>query len=387
MINFDFSTYCTGCGTCVDACPKVAIRLTKNSKGFYIPQVNKHDCIECGVCDKVCPTLNPHSSSYANRKLYRAFNLDEKIRERGSSGSIFFAVAKYVIEKRGCVFGVAFTEGFKLRHVKAETLEEIIPLMKSKYLQSDATGSYCQVRNELKRGRMVLFVGTPCQTQGLYNFLGGKPNNLILIDFICHGVPCQELFDRCLRNYEEKHKCKVVDFSFRQKTAESLHNCKIESVLNNGEYKSEIVSCTDYPFYNGYLKYIIFRNSCYKCRFVGADRLTDLTLGDFWGIERTGDVDDFNKGYSMVYVNSDRGAILLNNLASEMDLKEYDLKSPKVVNFAYLKPTKRSILNRAFMWDYNRVSQEKLEKRYFGKFNEYPFGKKLLWYAISKLKL
>lgn len=388
MIDFDFSSKCTGCGVCVDACPKGCISLRKNSKGFLVPDVKINDCVSCGLCDKVCPVLNAHYLSFEKRKLYRAFNLNEKIREKGSSGSIFYIVAKYVIENGGCVFGAAFTDDFKLRHVKTENLPDVLPLMKSKYLQSETTGVYSEVKNELKKNRLVLFVGTPCQTQALYNFLGAKKSeNLILMDFICHGVPCQELFDRCLKNYEEKNNCKVVDFSFRQKTEERLHNCKIESISKEGERKTFIINSADYPFYNGYLKYIIFRNCCYKCQFVGEDRVSDFTLGDFWGLEKTEDIKDFNRGYSMLYVNSAKGANLLKILAEEMDLKEYDTNSPIAFNYAYLKPTRRSILNRFFMWDYNRVSQETLEKRYFGKSKEYPFFKKLLWYIIYKLKI
>ncbi len=388
MIAFNFDKDCCGCRACADVCPKGCISMVKNSKGFFMPKIDSETCINCRLCDQICPVLNVQVKEDANTKLFCAYNKDNEIREQGSSGSIFYSVAKYVISNGGCVCGAAFVDGLKLRHIMVERLEDVYPLMKSKYLQSNTEGIYKKVKKELANGRMVLFVGTPCQCQALYNYLGKRnPDNLILIDFICHGVPNQELFDRYIFEYEQKNNCKVIDFTFRKKTPKFLHNCLIKRQFNNGEQDELLVNCYDFPFYYAYLKYIIFRESCYKCNFVGDKRITDLTLGDFWGIEHTGDVSDFYKGYSMLYVNNAKGENILEAIKSDLSLCEFDINSPKAYNHAYKKPTHRSILNRCFMYDYNRISHSRLEKRYCTKFHDNPLLKKVLLYLIAKLKI
>ncbi len=388
MIGFNFDNDCCGCRVCADACPKHCIGMVKNSKGFFMPKVNPEVCIECGLCEKVCPVLNVQKQKEATPKLYCAYNKNEEIREIGSSGSIFFSVAKYVISNGGCVCGAAFVDGLQLKHIMVDKLEEIYPLMKSKYIQSNTEGIYRKVKKELANGRMVLFVGTPCQCQGLYNYLGRRnPKNLILMDFICHGVPNQELFDRCIFEYEQRNDCKVVDFVFRKKSKDFLQNCLINRQFCNGRQDEVMLKPDDFPFYKAYLNYFIFRNSCYSCRFVGDQRITDFTIGDFWGIERSGDVSDFYKGYSMLYVNTSDGENVLEIIKDDLSLSEFDTDSPKAINFAYKKPTPRSILNRCFMYDYNRISHSRLEKRYCTKFHDNPFLKKVLLYLIAKFKL
>ncbi len=388
MIAFNFDKDCCGCRACTDACPKHSISMVKNSKGFFMPKVDTEICINCGLCDKVCPVLNVQFQENPNLKLYCAYNKDEDIREKGSSGSIFYSVAKHVISKGGCVCGAAFVDGLKLKHIMVERLEDVYPLMKSKYLQSNTEGIYKKVKKELIGGRMVLFVGTPCQCQALYNFLGKKsPENLILMDFICHGVPNQELFDRCIFEYEQRNNCKVIDFVFRKKSEDFLRNCLINRQFCSGFKDKVMLKPDDFPFYKAYLKYFIFRDSCYSCKFVGDKRITDFTIGDFWGIERTGDVSDFYKGYSMLYVNTLKGENVLNIIKDDLCLSKFDINSPKAINFAYKKPTPRRILNRCFMYDYNRISHSRLEKRYCSKFQDNSFPKKILLYLIAKFKV
>ena len=388
MINFNFNNDCCGCRACSEICPKKCISIEKNKKGFFIPVVDKQNCIDCGLCERVCPVLNVNKKEYPDRKLYCAYNKDAEKRKEGSSGSIFYVLAEFVISKGGYVCGAAFDEDLQLRHKMINTLEEVIPLMKSKYIQSNTDGIFVKVKKQLINNQYVLFVGTPCQVQALYNFLGKKEyEKLILVDFICHGVPSQELFDRCIRQYEEDNNCKVVDFCFREKTATQLHNCKIVYDNRQGKRCEEVKRYIDFPFYSGYLKYIDFRDCCYSCAFVGKDRISDFTLGDFWELEFSGLVKDFYKGYSMLYVNSIKGSLVLQRLGSFINIKETALDSPLTKNFAYLKPTKRSILNKFFMWDYNRISHKSLEKRYFSNFREFPLYKKIIWKIILTLNI
>ncbi len=388
MIDFNFDKDCCGCSACIDACPKSCIQFEKNSKGFLVPQVNLDVCIDCGLCNKVCPILNIQKSNTPPKQLYCAYNNDENIRKQGSSGSIFFAVAKYVIERGGCVCGAAFDNDLQLKHRMVDKIEDVYPLMKSKYIQSDTRGIYRRVKQELNKNRLVLFVGTPCQCQALYNYLGKKNyHNLILIDFICHGVPSQDFFDRSIKEYERQNTCKIISFNFREKNDIALRNCKLTRKFENGIVDSVILPSEQFPFYKAYLSYFIFRNSCYTCKFIGDKRITDFTIGDFWGLEHTGTLPDFNKGYSMLYVNSDRGNNLLHQFNDNLNLQSIEIEAPEAFNYAYKLATPRSILNRCFMFDYNRLSQERLEKRYCKPFRQNSFAKKVVLYIISKFKL
>ena len=387
MIGFNFDSDCCGCGVCAESCPRKCITIRPNDKGFLTPLIDTSTCIDCGLCERVCPIINVNESVSKNDLLYCSYHKDNKVRDAGSSGSVFYALAQFVLSQNGFVAGAAFEDNLQLRHVLVDNMDDLLPLLKSKYIQSNTNGIFKKVKEKLKLNKYVLFVGTPCQTQALFNYLGRKTyDNLIIVDFICHGVPSQELFDRCIREYERKNQCKVIDFSFRKKSKDFLRNCLVTKQLcKSRAIVSELVNARQFPYYNGFLKYITFRNSCYNCKFVGNHRISDFTLGDFWGIENKGIVNDFNLGYSMLYVNTEKGKSILNEIKDVLYLKPYEVDSPYSFNYAYLKPTKRSILNRAFMWDYNRLSQEKLEKRYF-QWNKKSFNW-IIYALIKKLKI
>ena len=309
--------------------------------------------------------LNTKIASSSTPQLYSAYNVDIEERKAGSSGSIMLVLARYILKLDGVVYGAAFDEKLKLCHTRATTLAEVYLQMKSKYLQSATVGVYRKVRKDLREGRFVLFVGTPCQCQALNNFLGKeRTDKLLLVDFICHGVPSQELFDKSIAHYESHEKCKIVKFSFRQKGKDNLHNYYLQ-VIKNGKLEVKQGEAHTFPFYCGYLKYIAFRESCYKCKFVGQRRITDFTLGDFWGLQKVMPALDFNKGISMMLVNSSLGSLTFNKINKEISYETYNLDSPIAKNHAYLKATRKSILHSLFMHDYLSLPYHKLEKRYF----------------------
>lgn len=365
MIKFDFLNDCTGCAVCADSCPKHCISMVKNKYGFMMPSVDLRTCVDCRKCERVCPVLNTRIAHNASLKLYCAYNVNAEERKKGSSGSIMLVLAKYVINQNGVVYGAAFDENLKLRHTRATSMDDVILQAKSKYIQSDTRGIYRLVKADLQVGKNVLFVGTPCQCQALNNYLGKeRTNKLLLVDFICHGVPSQELFDKSIARYEFANKCKVIDFSFRKKNDDSLRNYFMR-FLKDGKIFEKEGEARSFPFYCGYLKYIAFRESCYHCKFVGKDRITDFTLGDFWGLQNTMQGVEFNKGYSMLIVNSILGKEIFESIKKFVDYKEYELSSPFAKNHAYLLPTQKSIMHSMFMRDYLFLPYEKLEKRYF----------------------
>lgn len=380
MIDFKFDKECCGCAACVDVCPKRCITLVEQENGFVVPSINKINCIECHKCEKVCPILNPSRIKFDRRKCFSAKNNDENQRKAGSSGSIFFLLAENVIKQGGVVYGAAFDEKLRLCHVYAETPEQLRPLLKSKYLQSSTTGVYKSVSQHLKTGRKVLFVGTPCQCNALYKTLGQKkPDNLQLVDFICHGVPSQKLFDDAIQHYEKKHKCKITAFEFRHKRPDCVHYFFLKG-KRNGKNWGGSYDCSEFevnerfdkfPFYNGFKRYLCFRESCYHCKFAVQERVADLTLADFWNIEKIDpsiDIQEFNKGYSMVITNSNKGEEIFMTLNDRANIKECDLENAVIYNSAYVKPVNDNFGSKSFRFIYSKCKYPIVEFIFFSKF-------------------
>lgn len=345
MIEFDFVHDCCGCSACIDICPRQCIQQTKDHAGFTIPKVDKSLCVDCHLCERVCPVLSPQHIKYDNRKLYSAINKDDEQRAAGSSGSIFYLLARSVIYNGGVVFGASFNDNLQLKHVHVDSMEDLKPLLKSKYLQSNTKDVYRQVKDALSKGRKVLFVGTPCQCNALYKFLGNKkPNELLLVDFICHGVPSQDLFDKSILLWEKKNKSKIEQFEFRHKRPDSVNYFYLKANRMNTDVPSFEVSdnYTNFPFYKMFKSHIGYRNSCYKCQFARIDRVSDITLADFWHIEELDEavsLHEFNKGYSMVIVNSEKGADSMDSISDYVMTKEFPVNYAIKYNFAYSHST------------------------------------------------
>lgn len=304
---------CCGCFACGDVCPTSCIKFKKDNEGFIYPEVDEKDCIHCGKCVKICPELNPYFNSIA-KEVFAAYATSETDRQAGSSGGIFGLIARHIINNGGKVWGAAFDSSLKLKHVCATTIAELEPLLRSKYLQSDTSGCFKQIVNDLKNGVLTLFCGTPCQCNALRNYTGIY-DNLYLIDLICHGVPSQDLFDKSIKWIEEQNSCQVTKFVFRSKYKGSLHPQAFSyECIKNG--KSETVNGLHYqfPFYFGFQKYSTLRPSCYKCKWACSKRCGDITLGDFWGIEKIEPNLDPKTGISEVIANTAKGQYLLNEI-------------------------------------------------------------------------
>ena len=282
--------------------------MSRTKYGHLIPSVDALKCINCSKCVKVCPHLNNSRREYDRRTVFAVVRNDEIKRSLGSSGSIFSALSEVVFSQNGIVFGAAFDERNKLRHIMASNWNQLLPLLKSKYLQSNTEGVYLLVKEHLKQGKKVLFCGTPCQCVALYNFLDfNLRRDLLLVDFICHGVPSQELFDMSICNYQRKHKCTIEKFEFRYKLPTSVHFFKLLCRDKKDSKTREIKGIfSEFPYYYLFKKHLGYRQSCYNCKSLGVDRISDITLADFWNIEKlvsNVDLAEFNKGISQVIIN------------------------------------------------------------------------------------
>ena len=306
MITIKEKTLCCGCSACAMKCPKHCITMQADSEGFLYPVVNKEDCIDCGLCERVCHELHP----YEQRKplnVYAAINKDEEIRLKSSSGGIFYLLAEKTISEGGVVFGARFDEQWQVVIDYAETMEGIKPFMGSKYVQASTATAFKDAEAFLKQGRKVLFSGSPCQIAGLYHYLRKEYDNLTTVDFVCHGVPSPKVWQRYLDEVVKSGKQAINDIKFRNK---SNGWKKFNFVLSYNQEKqthSLISWHQQNHFMRAFLSDMILRPSCHECRAKQGSSHSDITIADFWGINIEMPEMDDDKGTGLVLVNTDKG--------------------------------------------------------------------------------
>lgn len=313
MININNKQQCCGCGACVQRCPKHSISLLGDNEGFQYPHVDTETCIECGLCEKVCPIQNP----YEKRKplqVLAAINKDEKIRMESSSGGVFTLLAEQIIREGGVVFGARFDEEWQVTLDYTETTEGLASFRGSKYVQARTAETYKQCEQFLKEGRKVLFTGSPCQIAGLHHYLQKEYTNLITCDFSCHGVPSPEVWRKYLNAVIMAFQRTATDVIFRNNdNGWKRFNVKIESTQGG-----KVVFLTSFykknQYMNAFLNDIIMRPSCYNCSAKEGRSMSDITIADYWGVDMIHSEIDDDKGISLVLANSDKGKSILSSL-------------------------------------------------------------------------
>ena len=314
MIKIEHKKDCCGCTACVSVCAHHCITMHEDAEGFKYPQVDTAACVDCGLCEKVCPILHPESDKNI-LQVIAAKNKDEVVRKESSSGGVFSILAEAFIEEGGVVVGCAMNKELQAVHVFCETKGELIRLRSSKYVQSDMEGIFPQVCQLLRDGRKVLFSGTPCQVAGLRKFLKKQYDNLFCIDLLCHGVPSPKLFRDYKEIMEKNYDSKAVSVNFRCKRKE-WKRLYIELKFANG--KEYFKSATFDPYMQLFLGNQSQRSSCFHCPFTSPHRQGDISLGDFWGMGRTLPKFDDDKGISMILINTDKGLELYRHIEDDM---------------------------------------------------------------------
>ena len=306
---------CTACGACVQKCPKNCITLKSDDNGFLYPTINAAECIDCGLCTKVCPIGDSTISSSLKPVAYACSHADDKMLIQATSGGAFGAIATYVLEQGGIVYGCAYTEHLKATHIRIESQEELASLFGSKYVQSHTRETYRKCEEDLKAGKTVLYSGTPCQIAGLKGYLQKEYSNLLTADLVCHGVASQAYFDKFIEflEYEEDSSCTNYSFRSKKNAGWSVAGIASFKAANGKTFDKKQYYFSNYYYYY-YLGCSIYRESCYSCEYANLNRVGDFTLGDFWGAEGLSLPFDVEKGCSLVLLNSDKAVEIFKKL-------------------------------------------------------------------------
>lgn len=335
MIKIVEKSRCCGCNSCVQRCPKQCIEVNEDEEGFLYPQVDQTLCNNCGLCEKICPIIN-HKPPRAPLHVYVAMNKNESQRLHSSSGGIFILLANFIIGQGGVVFGARFDKKWEVEHCFVENLNEIDSLMRSKYVQSRIGNAYVDAEKFLKEGRPVLFVGTPCQIAGLRRFIHKDYENLLAVDFICHGVPSPaiwrsylgEMTAERIKTVEKKSNSSILlktmpvitDINFREKQLSGYSWKKYGFVVQQLPYKGDRNSIllstlhSENKYMEAFLKGYSLRPSCYVCHFKSGKSDSDITLSDFWGVKHFASEIDDDKGLSTIFVHSKKALAALQKI-------------------------------------------------------------------------
>lgn len=366
MIKIIEKTKCCGCSACANKCPKKAIEMKEDEKGFKYPYVNKDLCINCGLCEKVCPIINAKRITN-NPEAYACINKNDIIRKESSSGGIFTLIAEEILEKNGVVFGAAFDNNFKVQHVCVEKKEDLDILRTSKYTQSDILDTYRRAEDILKTGRLVLFTGTPCQIEGLRSYLMKEYGNLYTQDIICHGVPSPKVWDQYKKYRKKIDNEQPKNINFRNKdNGWSLFNLKFE--YNDKSYSK---NQKEDLYMKAFLNNLSLRDSCYECSFKKYNRISDITLADFWGINNIDKQLNDNKGVSLVIINSEKGRALLEKINEKAIIKKVDLDEAIKYNKSFIQSVAKNKNRDRFFQDLENKSFDKLIEENIKKKNIY----------------
>ena len=340
MIDIQDKKDCCGCSACVQCCPKQCIKLYEDEEGFLYPKIDNSICIDCGLCERVCPVLN-QAEERKPIEVFAAKNTNEEIRKESSSGGIFTLLAEQTIDAGGVVFGVKWNEHFEAVHDYTETKEGLVAFRGSKYVQSQVGDTFKQTEQFLRQGRQVLYSGTPCQIAALKLYLREDYENLLAVDIICHGAPSPGVFRWYLAEELQKAVAQqngdkiqfrsllpissiakadvlareqgfeIKDIRFRDKRFGWKKYSFVLFLESLSSIKNKEISISsplnENAFLRGFLRDIYLRPSCYACPAKSGKSGSDITHADYWGIHNIMPELDDDCGVSAIIVNTEKG--------------------------------------------------------------------------------
>ena len=350
MICVKDKSKCCGCEACLNSCPKHAISLQMDKKGFLFPIVDSSLCIDCGICDRVCAFVRENQNQRFHSDVYAAVNLDNGLIRESASGGAFSALAKWMLEKGGIVYGSAWDQNMMPHHIRIDKKEDIVLLQGSKYVQDKMGTIYGEVKEDLKNGKYVLFCGTPCQCDALRSYLIKPYGGLYTVELVCHGVPNADFLRSYLDLIEEQIDGRIINLKFRDKKRGWGALLNITYQTKNGIIKHKYLTSGESYYYYYYWGGNLYRKSCYSCKYASLDRKSDFTIGDYWGVQRAHPEISTSNGVSLFLTNTDKGKSVIG------DLKDYLSLTPSTIEDAMrengqLLHTSEHHEELDFLWD------------------------------------
>lgn len=366
MINILNKKDCNGCCACIDVCPTKAIEMEVDIEGFWYPKVTMDLCIDCSLCDKTCPDLNISKlkqNDFKEPKCYAAEHKNIEIVFDSTSGGLFSAFAEITYKDGGYVGGAQFNNDLSVSHCISNNKSDLEQLRSSKYLQSDLTGWFKDVKSILKTGLPVVVCGCPCQMAGLKSFLKKDYDNLLILDFVCRGINSPKVWSKYVESFKERYGSKVVYAKAKSKEY-GWRNLTQKVILENGQHIYE--TGKESLFTKGYLRTNAYcRPSCYSCKYKEFPRIADITLADFWGIEKQLGIKDKDLGMSLVMINSKKGEAFFKRIQQKINCYPAPLQLAIDGNPALLYPLKESLVNREqFFLDLDKLTFSELGDKY-----------------------
>lgn len=330
--------YCCGCEACLQKCPKDCITMVQNERGFFIPKINSHLCIQCGLCSKTCPELeSPKLYPVLVSYVATVNNLTEL--KLSTSGGVFGALSEYILSKKGIVYGCAWDNKLSVHHVRIDKLENLNTIRQSKYIQSRIENSFINTKKDLECGLPVLYSGTACQIAGLRKFLGTEYKNLITVEVACHGVPSPGLFEKYIIWQELKQNHKIVEFQFRNKEKHKKgEHFMFWMKFQNGRKKYGFSS--NDPYYGSFLEGRTLRETCYHCKYKKQERVADFLLGDYWGVEKEHPLFPSQYGASAVVITTQKANNIFNEIHNQLITEDTTFNKITKHNHSIISVTK-----------------------------------------------
>lgn len=377
MIKLNDKSDCCGCSACYSICSHHAIKFEEDQEGFFYPVFNQNLCVDCGLCEKVCPVIHYKTESKnGNPIIYSAINNNVEQYMQSSSGGLFILLCEYIISKGGIVCGAIYDKNFVVKHSFAKTLDECRAFQGSKYVQSDIRGIYSKIKTILKDNVPVLFSGTPCQVAGLKLYLRKNYDNLYTVDLICHGVPSPLMFKDYLNFVRGKNE--ILHINMKSKSKKKGTTIRFDFL--NGKYVRQTIKTDLWNklYFGGF----IVRPSCHNCQFTHFNRVGDITIGDSWGINKYYPNFHADKMTSLLFVNTHKGRFLYDRISNQIDKIEITKEESRQPQLQY--PTKKSLERETFWKDYIKYGFNYVIKKYL-KFNRYEMFKNQLKLFLNKI--
>lgn len=326
MIEIRDKKDCCGCNACGDICHVQAISFQTDQEGFWYPLVDKKKCDDCHLCEKICPVINIDKlkkNDFQKPIVYGGYSKDIVVRFDSTSGGLFSVLAQAMYKQKGYVGGAIYTDYFKVTNFISNDKKDLRKLRSSKYVESYAEGLYIKIKNLLIAGEKVLVCGSPCQMAALRSFLRKNYENLIIVDFLCRATNSPKVFEKYKENLEKKYGSKIIAIKDKNKE-HGWHSLARKITFENGQTYYGEGHEDDYR--RGYHMNVFERPSCYECKFKGFPRISDITLGDFWGIDKVDSSLEQNLGTSLMMINSKKGERFFEGIKDKLVVKQFRLE-------------------------------------------------------------